>query len=476
MGHPDPDDPPAAPAAPGPVPGGSRELFALAGPLILGSGFVTVQLTVDRVLLSWAGAENVAAALPAIMLFWLPFGLLQGVATYGGTFVAQYVGAGRPDRVGPAVWQGLYFSVTTGLLFLGIGPLADAYVTLGGHPAGMQVLEAEYLRALTFAGLPTLVTSTVCGFFAGRSSPWPVLALNAVGTVVNGALAYCWIFGAAGFPRLGIAGAGYGTAAGAWASAVLGLAWLFQKPYRDQFHTLSGWRFEWPLFRRLLAFGGPAGVQISLDNLAFTLLILFVGRLGPAAAAATSIVGALNLLAFMPMQGMGQAVGVLVGRRMGQGRPDLAAESTGSGVRWAAGYMAVLAAVYVLAPGPLTAVFRADPATAAVVPPLLALVAVYSLADSAGIVYASALRGAGDTRFVTAVVVGLAGPVMVGPAYWSVTYWQSVYWAWGFASVYIVAVAVILWLRFRGGAWQSMRVIEPAPGPDRVPAVADVAG
>ena len=63
-----------------------------------------------------------AASFPAVMWFWLPFGLLQVTAGYVSTFVAQYTGAGRPERVGPAVWQGIHFAVLAGAAVPAHGP------------------------------------------------------------------------------------------------------------------------------------------------------------------------------------------------------------------------------------------------------------------------------------------------------------------------------------------------------------------
>src|SRR5215831_3741680 len=144
-----------------PTAGGSRELLALAAPLILSQSFMTVQVFVDTVLLSWHDPGEMAASLPAVMWFWLPFGLLQVTAGYTSTFVAQYTGAGRPHRVGPAVWQGIHFAVLAGLLFLLLVPLASVVIAAAGHSPTLQVLEATYLRCLAFAALPMLLMSAV---------------------------------------------------------------------------------------------------------------------------------------------------------------------------------------------------------------------------------------------------------------------------------------------------------------------------
>ncbi len=458
------------------TPGGSRELLALAVPLVLSNGFLTAQITLDRLMLSWYGPSEVAASFPAAMLFWLPFALFQGTAMYVTTFVAQYTGAGRPHRVGPAVWQGLHFSLAAGLVFTLLWPVAPAYVAAGGHTESLQALETAYLRPLCFAALPMLITATVGSFFAGRGSPWAVLAINGVGTVVNAALAYLLIFGHHGCPRLGIEGAGWATVVGSWAAAVTALVMFWQPKFRRAFNTLAGWHPERELFARLMKYGGPAGLQMALDVFTFTVFTMLVGQIGPATAAAVSIAITFNLLTFLPMYGMGQAVAILVGQRLGEGRPDLAERSTNLGMRWALGYMAIVAVMLVTYPGPLIELFRTNPdlaeggaadaasvpweEVAVLIPPLLVLIAVYSLADAANVVYACALRGAGDTRFVTWLTFALAWPLMVVPTYVVVQMGGSVLLAWCFISFYVLVIAVCFWLRFRTGRWKAMRVIE----------------
>jgi MATE family multidrug resistance protein len=460
-----PGTPPEAPT--GPAPGGSRELLALAAPLVVSQGFMTVQVFVDTVLLSWHDPREMAASFPAVMWFWLPFGLLQVTAGYTSTFVAQYTGAGRPHRVGPAVWQGIHFGLLAGAVMLLLVPAAPLLTAASGHSPALQALEAAYLRCLAFASLPMLILAAVNGFFSGRGQTWTVLGIEAAGTAVNVALALVLVFGRLGLPELGIVGAGWATVIGSWASALLAVGLLLRGRYRKEFATASGWRPERELFGRLMKYGGPAGAQVFLDVLVFNLFVQLVGRLGEAAMGATTLTVRLNMIAFLPMMGVGQAVCILVGQRLGGDRPDLAERSAYTGLKWAFGYMAAVAAVYLAVPGLLVSVFEGgrDPETfaavAAAVPELLVCVAVYSLADAVNLTFAFALRGAGDTRFVTAATFCLAWPIMVLPTYLVVRAGGSVYWAWWFATAHIFAMAACFYLRFRSGRWKSMRVIEP---------------
>ncbi len=463
------DDAPNTPGLPdGPAAGGSRELLKLALPLIVSQSFMTVQVFVDTVLLAWHDPAEMAASFPAVMWYWLAFALLQFTAGYTSTFVAQYTGAKRPNRVGPVVWQGIHFSVIAGLLFLLMVPAAPFLIALGDHePIKVQPLEVTYLRCLSFAALPMLVMGAVNGFFSGRGQTWTVLGIEAVGTGVNIAFALVLIFGRLGFPEMGIEGAGWATVIGSWASAIFAVALFLRKKYRIEFNSLAGWWPERELFLRLMKFGGPAGVQVFLDVLVFHLFVTFVGRLGEAQLGATTLAVRLNMVAFLPMMGLGQAICILVGQRLGANRPDLAEKTAYTGLKWTFGYMCIIASAYLLIPGVLVGLFESSKdvelfdAVKAIVPNLLICVAIYSLVDAINVSFSFALRGAGDTRFVTAVTFLLAWPVMVIPTFLVVRYGGSLYWAWIFATAHIVGMSICFWLRFRTGKWKTMRVIEP---------------
>jgi MATE family multidrug resistance protein len=447
---------------------GLRALLALAWPLVVSNSFTTIQVTIDRLFLSWYTVDAATAAVSAVIVFWLPFVLLWTVAGYVATFVAQYTGAGRPQRVGPAVWQGLYFAVAAGLLFLGAIPFSDGIFATIGHSPALQPLESTYFRCLCWFALPGLITAVTCAFFSGRGDSVTVIYINALATVVNAVLDYCLIFGNFGFPEMGIAGAGWATVIGTWAAALLGLGLMFRSKYRHENATLSGWRLEGGLFWRLMRFGVPSGVQWTLDMTAFTAFMVLIGWFGQEELAATNLVFTINALAFIPMLGVGQAVTILVGKHLGEDRPELAERMTWLGLVVAGAYMGFIAFLYVALPSVFIVPFQGDndPAKwdpiAARVALLLWFVAVYSLFDASNIVLSFALRGAGDTVFVSLVSLVLAWPVMVVPSWLAWKYDWGLYWAWAAATAYICLQALCFLVRFRGGKWKSMRVIEPA--------------
>jgi MATE family multidrug resistance protein len=100
-------------------------------------------------------------------------------------------------------------------------------------------------------------------------------------------------------------------------------------------------------------------VQVFLDVLVFHLFTQMVGQLGDSAMGATTLTVRLNMIAFLPMMGMGQAVCILVGQRLGADRPDLAEKTTYTGLGWVFGYMCAIAAIYLTMPTLLVSIFEA---------------------------------------------------------------------------------------------------------------------
>ncbi len=91
--------------------GGYREVLAIAIPLILSTGAWGIQHFVDRMFLTWYSPEAIAAAMPAGILNFTIMSLFLGTAGYVSTFVAQYHGASRCERIGPILWQGMYVAI-----------------------------------------------------------------------------------------------------------------------------------------------------------------------------------------------------------------------------------------------------------------------------------------------------------------------------------------------------------------------------
>ena len=446
---------------------GYREVLVMALPLILSTSAWTVQQFVDRMFLAWYSPEAIAASMPAGILNFAIMSLFMGTASYVGTFVAQYYGAGRHERIGPAVWQGIYVGLLGAVVLMALVPFAEDIFNLVGHDQAVRRNEADYFKVLCMGGGFVLTGSAISGLFAGLGRPWPVMWVHTLSTMVNIVFNYALIFGNWGFPEMGIIGAGLATVISGFCAMLLFTILALTRGVRQEYRTLAGWRFEPKLFLRLLKYGLPAGVQFFLDMASFTIFVLLVGRLGMVSLAATNIAFNINLLAFMPMIGSGIAISVLVGQYLGRDRPDLAERTVYSGFHITLAYMVTVAASYVLVPRVFILPFaaQADPARFeeifAITVVLLRFVAFYSVFDTLNIVFSSAIKGAGDTRFVMYMMVLVSILLLAVPTYLAiVVFGCGLMFAWVLISVNIMALGMIFLFRFRGGKWKEMRVIE----------------
>ena len=92
---------------------------------------------------------------------------------------------------------------------------------------------------------------------------------------------------------------------------------------------------------------------------------------------------------------------------------------------------------------------------------LLRFVAVYSVFDTMNIVFASAIKGAGDTRFVMISLAVISAFGLIIPTYLVIIVFRyGLMVSWGIASVYVILLGFVFFFRFRGGKWKAMRVIE----------------
>ena len=447
--------------------GGYREFLGIALPLILSSASWSLQHFVDRVFLTWHSTEALAAANPGGLTNFVILSLFMGLVQYVNTFVAQYVGARRYQRVGAAVWQGVHLSIICGLLALIPAAFSVELFDFIGHDPGIRKAESDYFSVLCYGiGFHVLSTALSC-FFSGRGETWTVLLVNVSANLLNVLLDYVLIFGKWGFPEWGIRGAGWATNAAGLAGAALFLVLFLRKKYRTRFETLSGWRPDPELISRLFRYGGPSGFTFMLDILAFSIFILVAGRIGTIELAATNLAFHVNGLAFMPLFGAGVAVTTMVGQRLGRDQPEAAEYCTWSGFHLSLGYMTAMALAYVLVPELFLKPFRsgssdrdfADAYQLAI--PLLRIVAIYCVFDALYAIFTATLKGAGDTRFVLWASVGLGWGMMVVPVLVGQTYFGfDLFTIWVIVCVYICVAAIVFYWRFRGGKWKRMRVIE----------------
>ena len=456
-------------------PNGYGDVLHLSLPLVVSMGSNMVMQFTDRVFLGNYSLEAISAALPAGFASFLFLCFFMGTATYTSVFIAQYTGAGRLDRVGAALWQGIYFSCLAAVILAGLSFLGGPLFRSSGHPLEIQAMETEYFRILVLpAGLGVL-GPTLASFYSGRGLTRPVMIINLIGAAINIPLDYAMINGLWIFPEMGIRGAALATVASGALVALLFVFLVFSPGNNRAFRIWQGRRFDPELFKRLIKFGLPNGIQFFISIFAVSFFIFMVGRLGKPALAAANMVFSIQSMAFLPVVGLSIGVSILVGQAIGRQRPQDAVEAAGSAVHISLAHVGTMSLVFLLFPDLLLNLFRPHDMSPALFAPiqemgiqLLRFAAVYTVIDALGITYSGAIKGAGDTRFVMWTMATCSFSFIIAPLFVGIEVFDAgVLYSFACLAVYVAVLALVFRRRFKQGRWQTMSVIEKGarPGP-----------
>ena len=445
-------------------------MFAIAAPMIVSQASETLMLFFNRWVVSFLGSDYIPASMSGGLSSFVFTSFFTGITGYVNALVAQYHGARREDRCVHVTSQGFWLTLAFYPLLLALIPVGHRLFILAGHSPRQVSLEFSYYRILMFGSFIFMIQSVLAGYFVGRGKTRVVMIANLLGILVNLPLNWCLVFGKLGFPRLGIEGAALGTLGGSlFIIAVLLVSYLRNPGYRARAGA-STWVPRGDLLGKLLRYGLPAGAEMFINVFAFNVFVQLMQSYNERVAAAVTITFNYDLVSFIPMLGVGAATTALVGHRMGAGDPAGARKVAFLGLRLAWVYGALVGLAFVLG-APLLVRFFAGGFTAAdqsilpIAQTLLRLAALYTLADAANVVFSGALRGAGDTRWVMIVSGILHWTMAIGAFLFIRIFALPPVAVWLFFIAFVFSMCVSMFLRHRGGKWETIRLVESIAAP-----------
>lgn len=384
----------------------ARATLALSWPMILTNLAQSAPTTTDVVMLGWLGSQALAAGALGTNLYFafLIFGI--GLMTAVSPMVAREIGARRSSvrDVRRTVRQGLWSAVAISLPVWAILWNAEAILVALGQEPALAERAGRYMRSLQWAFLPFLGYIVLRSFIAALERPMWGLWAGLAGTAVNALLAWGLIFGKLGLPRLELIGAGIATTISCTVMfGVLAIVVVTDRKFR-RYHLFGRfWRADWPRFRSLWRLGLPIAATLVFEVSIFNAAVFLMGLISSTSVAAHSIAIQIASIAFMVPLGFGQAVTVRVGLAYGAQDREAIARAGWTAYVMGVGFMALTAALMILAPRLLIGAFldRSDPANQEVIElavVFLAFAALFQLADGAQAVGSGMLRGLQDTR------------------------------------------------------------------------------
>jgi MATE family multidrug resistance protein len=362
----------------------------------------------------------------------------------------------------------MILAVVGGVVVAGFAGLARPIYALIGHAPAVQVEEVRYFRVLALMSFPGIALPALNAFWSGRGKTRVVMGIELFCAAVNVALNAALISGRWGFPEWGIVGAAVATSVSSLLGLLLGIGLFLTRTNRVCFNTLPRPLLDGVLLRRLIRFGLPNGLQFGLDLLAFNLFVVFVGTYGMVELEAANIAFGLNAMAFIPIIGLGIAVSVLVGQGIGAKDIAYARRAVRSGLGIALIYNVVVVALYVGWPDVVVGLFarEGDPAQAEVLvmaQRCLMYVAAYLMLDAVYIVFGHAVRGAGDTDFSLVAGLVLSWGTLALPTWLALHLGATVWVLWLILVIHVGLAATVFLVRYLGGKWQTMQVIDGEP-------------
>lgn len=457
----------------GPAPGSFRELLQVAIPLMLSAGTLSVMNVADRAMLTDWSLDALAAVTPAGMMHWTIVCIPVGMILYANTFIAQYDGAGQPRKMMSSLWQAIWLGLVCGILLMLCPLVSGPALALTTQPAAVIAEEKIYFDTLCLGCPLMMLTTALSCFYSGRRRTNVILAVNIISVTINFGLDYLLIFGRAGFPAMGIRGAALATVL-ARGSEVMIYTWLItRRKNRRQFQLFSDWRPDAAMLKKYVRFGFPSGAHYFVDNVGFTAFLFILGSLSRDTLAASNLAFGINALIYIPLLGFGTAVQTLVGHHIGADKRPAASRTTWNAVILATiwtGFTAVMLLVFpelCLQPFLLFARSEQSVESVGAIMPiavmLLRFVAIYSVFDALAVVFASSLRGAGDTVFPMILTLLSSWFLMALPS-WVLVHQAGtqIHHLWWTATVHVTVMGGLMMARFMTGRWKSIQLVEDA--------------
>ena len=446
-------------------PGGLREMLAVALPMVASQACETAMMFVDRLFLSRLGTAEMSASMAGGLTAFMMMTFFIGLIGYATALVAQYLGAGRKASCARVTTQALLLAVAAYPLILAARPLAHGLFAASGIPPEQLEPQQAYFDILLYGALLTLLRTALASFFSGIGRTRVIMISTLVAMVVNIAANYVLIFGHLGFPALGIRGAAFGTLLASFCALLVLAGAYWGRSIRREFSVGAALRFDREILGKLLRYGYPAGIELFLNLIAFTLMILLFHGHSPATASAVTIVFNWDMVSFVPLLGIQIGVVSLVGRHLGAGRPDIAQRAARSGLKMALTYSSLILILFVAFPAQLVGFFApvaADAVYAEAAPlatVMLRLAAFYVLADALMVVFSGVLRGAGDTFW--AMCISVAMHWLLLPALYLAlkVFHLPPQTAWLALIFLFLAFSAVFYLRYRAGHWKRLRVV-----------------
>ena len=423
----------------------------LAYPVMLSQlGHVMVGVA-DSVMVGRIGAEPLAAASLANVVFHVLMTFGIGISYSITPIVAAADGEKNHNMISDTLKHGLMICMLSSLILLVVQLLSGFALPHINQPPDVVALAIPYLYIIAFSIVPIMLFQTYRQFAEGLSLTRMAMVITVGGNLLNIILNYFLIYGKAGFPALGLNGAGYATLISRVVIGVGMMAYIFYASrfalYRSAF---AFGQYSKKMIRRLLNIGIPAGIQFIFEVSAFGFSAIMMGWIGTNALAAHQIAINMATISYMTTSGLAAAATIRVGNQLGKKDIPNMRKAGMSLIGMAMVIMAVWAMIFIFGRYYFPTLYINDQEVIAVAASLLIIAGFFQLSDGLQVVCIGALRGLEDMKVPT-LFIFIAYWIIALPLGYCFTFifnWGAVGVWWGLL-IGLTITGIMMYMRFR---------------------------
>lgn len=374
-----------------------RETLRLGVPVVISQlGQITVGLA-DSIMIGRLGATELATAAFANTLFSLPLIFGMGFAMSLTPFTGR--AWARKDYASiQTLWKnGLLANLLMAFALLLVAAGLYLAMPLMQQPVHLVAPAQSYFIILSASLLPLMVFFSGKQLLEGLSNTRIAMIITLLGNLLNILGNYLLIYGKAGFPELGLNGAGISTLlARLVMAAVMLLLVVRHRALRQGIR--AGGRFSRKEVQRLYRLGLPMGLHLFSESSAFIVSGIMMGWLGETALAAHQIVMSLSTLGFMLYQGIGVSSTIRISQLSAHQQPLLLQAAARASVHIVLLMVLIISLFFLIFRVQLPFLFTPEAEVARLATELILILVIYQLFDALQIIFSGILRGLADAR------------------------------------------------------------------------------
>jgi len=322
---------------------------------------------VDSIFVSRFDPNGLTSVSLAFTFQMLMIALSVGMGTGVNSLLSRRLGERRTEEARLGAWNGIVIEVGGSLLFVLMGIFAAGGLMRLVVSDNLQNADSILKNGVDYLSIAmTWSTGVFLAIVFERmlqSTGNTVLSMvtQLVGAVTNIILDPIMIFGLAGFPQMGVAGAAVATVVGQWASAVVGLV-LNQRRNPELRLRWKEFRLHAPSVKGIISVGLPGTVMQAIGSVMNIGMnaILSGFALSNAALNVMAIYFKLQSFIFMPVFGLSNGVIAIVGYNYGARNKERIYSCIRVALIWAGVIMLIGMLIFMLFPAQLMSIFESE--------------------------------------------------------------------------------------------------------------------